>query len=225
MNNRPVPNLFYSAVTVLAMLAALAAIFLYAPREAVQGEVHRVLYIHVGTAAAAYLSFLVTAAASVMVLVGRGTGADRVARAAAIVGVVFTTVVLVTGSVWGRAVWGVWWTWDARLTTTLVLWFVQTGYLLLRGWIPDPRRRARLAGFAGLLGAAIVPVNYMSAYWWRTLHPEPTVIAPDSPGLPPAMAHTLIAAVIAVLLVWGLDALVAGCNRADQRPAGGACLH
>lgn len=203
MNSKGSPAPLFSAVTALAMLAALAAIFFYAPREAVQGEVQRILYVHVGTAAAAYVSFLVTAAASIAVLAGRGSGADRLARSAAIVGVVFTTVVLATGAIWGRAVWGVWWTWDARLTTTLVLWFVQTGYLLLRGWVDDPRRRGRLAAFAGILGAVIVPVNYMSAYWWRTLHPQPSVVAPDSPGLPPAMAHTLIAAVVAVMLVWG----------------------
>lgn len=203
MNSIAGPSRLYGAVTALALLAALAAVFLYAPREAVQGEVQRVLYIHVGTAAAAYVSFLVTAAGSIAVLSGRGPGADRLARSAAVVGVVFTTVVLATGAIWGRAVWGVWWTWDARLTTTLVLWFVQAGYLLLRGWVDDPRRRGRLAAYTGILGAVIVPVNYMSAYWWRTLHPQPSVIAPGSPGLPPAMAHTLLAAVIAVLLVWG----------------------
>ncbi len=203
MNSKAIPPVPFSAVTLLAMLAALAAIFLYAPTEAVQGDVQRILYFHVGLAAAAYISFLVTAGASIAVLAGRGSQGDRLARSAATVGVVFTTLVLVTGSIWGRAVWGVWWTWDAKLTTTLVLWFVQTGYLLLRGWIDYPLRRARLAAFAGILGAVVVPINYMSAYWWRTLHPEPTVIAPDSPGLPPAMAHTLIAAVVALLLVWG----------------------
>ena len=203
MSSRVGPAPFFTALTALALLVGLAAIFFYAPREAIQGDVQKILYIHVGTAAAAYLSFLVTAAASIAVLTGRGFGADRLARSAAIVGVVFTTVVLATGAIWGRAVWGVWWTWDARLTTTLVLWFIQAGYLLLRGWIDDPRRRSGLAAYCGILGAVIVPVNYMSAYWWRTLHPQPSVIAPDTPGLPPAMAHTLIAAVIAVLLVWG----------------------
>ena len=204
MISKTAPPTAFIAITALALLGALAAIFFYAPREAVQGEVQRVLYIHVGTALAAYVSFLVTAAASIAVLAGRGAGADRLARSAAVVGVVFTTVVLATGAIWGRAVWGVWWTWDARLTTTLVLWFVQTGYLLLRGWVDDPRRRGRLAAFVGILGAVIVPVNYMSAYWWRTLHPQPSVIAPDSPGLPPAMSYTLIGAAAAVMLVWGL---------------------
>lgn len=204
MSSKTAPPTPFIALAALASLAALAAVFFYAPREAVQGEVQRVLYIHVGTALAAYISFLVTAGASIAVLAGRGAAADRLARSAAVVGVVFTTVVLATGAIWGRAVWGVWWTWDARLTTTLVLWFVQAGYLLLRGWIDDPRRRGRLAAYIGILGAVIVPVNYMSAYWWRTLHPQPSVIAPDSPGLPPAMAHTLIAAAIAVLLVWGV---------------------
>lgn len=204
MSSKTTPPTPFIAVTALALLAALAAIFFYAPREAVQGDVQRVLYIHVGTALAAYVSFLVTAVASIAVLAGRGAGADRLARSAAIVGVVFTTVVLATGAVWGRAVWGVWWTWDARLTTTLVLWFVQAGYLLLRGWIDDPRRRGRLSAYVGILGAVIVPVNYMSAYWWRTLHPQPSVIAPDSPGLPAAMTYTLIGAALAVMLVWGL---------------------
>ncbi|MDE2862451.1 MAG: cytochrome c biogenesis protein CcsA, partial [Chloroflexota bacterium] len=125
MSSKTAPPTPFIALAALASLAALAAIFFYAPREAVQGEVQRVLYIHVGTALAAYISFLVTAAASVAVLAGRGDAADRLARSAAIVGVVFTTVVLATGAIWGRAVWGVWWTWDARLTTTLVLWFVQ----------------------------------------------------------------------------------------------------
>ena len=83
------------------------------------------------------------------------------------------------------------------------MWFVQAGYLLLRSWVDQPQLRQRLAAYAGLLGLGIVPVNYMAAYWWRTLHPPPTVVAPDSPGLPPAMAHTLIVAAIAVLLLWG----------------------
>ncbi len=202
MSRRYLPPLALSLLTLLTLLASLVLIVFYAPLEAVQGVAQKIMYIHVGAAAAAYVSFLVTGAGSIGVLANRRPGWDRLARSAALVGVLFTTATLATGAIWGRAVWGVWWTWDARLTTTLVLWFVQAGYLLMRGWIGDPERRQRLAAFAGLLGALIVPVNYLSAYWWRTLHPPPTVIAPNSPGLPPAMAHTLIVSTVALLLVW-----------------------
>ena len=203
MIERSAPPRIFSAIVAAVLLLALVAIVLYAPREAVQGDAQKILYVHVGSAAAAYLSFLVTAGASIGTLIWRSERMDRVARSAALVGVFFTTAVLASGAIWGRAVWGVWWTWDARLTTTLVMWFVQAGYLLLRSWVDQPQLRQRLAAYAGLLGLGIVPVNYMAAYWWRTLHPPPTVVAPDSPGLPPAMAHTLIVAAIAVLLLWG----------------------
>ncbi|MFQ5895478.1 MAG: cytochrome c biogenesis protein CcsA, partial [Nitrospinota bacterium] len=101
---------------------------------------------------------------------------DLWAHASAEVGVVFCTVVLLTGPIWARPVWGVWWTWDARLTTTLVLWLIYVGYLMLRAYVPEPERQARYAAVVGIVGFLDVPIVHLSVVWWRTLHPGPTVL-------------------------------------------------
>jgi heme exporter protein C len=128
-------------------------------------------------------------------------GGDRLARAAAELGVLCTTLVLVTGSLWGRPVWGVWWTWDARLTTTLVLWFLYVGYLMVRSAVVAPRRAARVAAVVGIAAFVDVPIVQLSVTWWRTLHPAPSVGRPDA--LAPAMLLTLALTAAASALVFG----------------------
>jgi heme exporter protein C len=124
-----------------------------------------------------------------------------VARASAEIGVVFTTLVLITGSLWGKPIWNTWWSWDARLTSTLVLWFIYVGYLMLRAYTPDEERGARFGAVLGILGFADVPIIHYSVLWWRTLHPEPIVIR-ESPQLPPEMLITLGVSLVAMTLVY-----------------------
>lgn len=184
----------------LGVLAALYAIFVVSPAERVQGEVFRIFYVHLAVAWLAYLAFFLVFAASAAYLWRRRRGADQLARAAAEIGVVFTSLVLVTGSLWGRAVWGVWWTWDARLTTTLVMWFVYVGYLMVRSAIPDPGRAARVAAVAGVVGFVDVPIVQLSVTWWRTLHPQPTLTREGA--LPPEMWWVLVVTLVAFSLLF-----------------------
>lgn len=184
-------------------LGALAMAFLYAPTEALQGDVQRIFYVHVPAAWVAYLGFALVALTSVLYLWRREARWDRIAVSAAEVGVLFTTIVLVTGPIWGRRVWGVWWVWDARLTSTLVLWVIFVGYLLFRSLTPPGDRRARLAAVIGIVGVVDIPVVHFSVVWWRTLHPLPTVLRPEQPALPGSMLLTLLVSVVAFTLLFG----------------------
>jgi heme exporter protein C len=174
---------------VALMLLAAGAIFLYAPTDALQGSVQRIFYLHVSSAIAAFASFSVVLAGSVVYLWRESLTADRLARAGALVGVVFTTVTLVMGMLWAKPTWGVYWTWDPRLTSTLVLWIIYAGYLLVRRLADPGRQAARFAAVAGIFGFIDVPVVYFSVTWWRTFHPGP-VIATDA--LPPEMLATFL---------------------------------
>ena len=194
-----------TAAAVALMLAAAAMIFLYAPTDALQGPVQRIFYLHVSAAIAAFASFAVVLVGSVLYLWRESITADRVARAAALVGVVFTTVTLVMGSLWAKPIWGAFWTWDARLTSTLVLWIVYAGYLIVRRLAAPGRQAARFAAVVGIFGFVDVPVVYFSVSWWRTVHPGP-VIATDA--LPPAMLSTFLFTMVCTLLLAAVMILV-----------------
>jgi heme exporter protein C len=185
---------------------ALVLIFLYAPTEALQGEVQRIVYVHAPAGWLMYLSVGIVALASIGVLAagsdGRWQRWDRIAVAAAELGVLFTTIMLTTGPIWGRRVWGTWWVWDARLTATLVLWVVFVGYLLLRWVTPPGERRARLAAVIGIIGAADVPVIHFAVTWWRTLHPLPVVLRAGRPDLPNSMLVTLLVSFVAFTVLF-----------------------
>ncbi|HVE92224.1 MAG TPA: cytochrome c biogenesis protein CcsA [Actinomycetota bacterium] len=192
-----------------AMTAAIALMFFYAPTEALQGPVQRIFYVHVPAAWVAYLAFAVVALSSLLVLVTREPATtqrwDRIAGAGAELGVLFTTIVLITGPIWGRRVWGVWWVWDARLTSTLVLWTIYAGYLVFRSLTPPGPRRARTSAVIGIIGAIDIPVVHFAVVWWRTLHPLPTVLRPEGPQLPRSMLVTLLVSLAAfTLLFWTL---------------------
>jgi len=174
---------------VALMLLAGAAIFFYAPTDYLQGVVQRIFYLHVSSAIAAYGCFAVVLVGGIVYLRRETPEADRVARAGAIVGVVFTTVTLVMGMLWAKPIWGTFWTWDARLTSTLVLWIIYAGYLLVRRLASPGRQAARFAAVVGIFGFADVPVVYFSVSWWRTIHPGPIVI---NDALPPAMLETFL---------------------------------
>ncbi len=205
-------------ITVAAVGAALWMALLYAPTEVVQRNVQRVFYVHVPAAWIAYLAFIVVALASVLVLVRGDTRWDHIAVSSAEVGVLFTTIVLVTGPIWGRRAWGVWWVWDARLTSTLVLWAIYVAYLLFRSLSPPGERRARLAAVVGIVGALNIPVVHFSVTWWRTQHPDPTVLRPGGPELPGEMLVTLLVALAAFTLVFAaLLAVRVRLERLDAR--------
>src|SRR5438309_3066430 len=189
------------AATAVTAAVALAMIVGYAPNDRVQGVVQRIFYFHVPMAWVAYLAFGVVLVASVVYLWKRDSRWDAVARASVEIGVVFTTLVLVTGSLWGKPIWNTWWTWDGRLTSTLVLWFIYVGYLMLRAYTPDPERAARLSAVLGIVGFVDIPIIHFSVQWWRTLHPEP-VIARLDPQLPAEMILTLLVALVAMTLLY-----------------------
>lgn len=182
--------------------AAVVLMFFYAPTEALQGHVQRIFYVHVPSAWIAYLAFGVVALASVLVLRTGDERWDRTAASAAEIGVLFTTIVLLTGPLWGRRVWGVWWVWDARLTSTLVLWAMYAGYLVFRTLTPQGDRRARLCAVIGIVGAIDIPVIHFSVVWWRTLHPLPTVLRPGGPELPGEMLATLMVSLAAFTVLF-----------------------
>lgn len=189
-------------LSVVLVAVSIAMIFLYAPSDQVQGAVQRIFYIHLPAAWLAYLSFFIIFASSIAYLARRHSRWDRLARSAAELGFVFTTIVLLTGSIWGRPIWGTWWTWDARLTTTLILWFIYLAYFMLRAYVGDPERAARYAAVLGIVGFVDVPIIHMSVRWWRTLHPQPIVVRAEGPAMPDTMLYTLVVALVAFMALY-----------------------
>ena len=178
-------------VTLAGLVAGLVLGFGIAPREATQGNVQRIMYLHVPSVWVAYLAFAVVLVASIVYLVRRAESADRLAHASAEVGVLFTGLTIATGSIWGKPTWGTWWTWDARLTTVSILFVMYLGYLLLRGMIEDRERGARFAAVLGIVAAFNIPLVHFSVYWWRTLHQPPSLMKPG-PGTMPGVIVTAL---------------------------------
>ena len=178
-----------AAAAVALMLLAGVAIFEFAPIDFLQGSVQRIFYLHVSSAIAAYGCFAVVLVGGIIYLRTESPAADRFARAGALVGVVFTTVTLVMGMLWAKPIWGTYWTWDARLTSTLVLWIIYAGYLLVRRLAEPGRQAARLAAVVGIFGFVDVPIVHFSVTWWRTQHPGPIVV---NDALPPQMLATFL---------------------------------
>jgi len=189
-------------LAVLGLVAGLAAGFGYAPREAVQGNVQRIMYLHVPSVLTAYLAFALVLLGSGAYLATRRAGWDRLAAAAAEIGVLFTAVTIVSGSIWGRPTWGVWWTWDARLTSTAVLLLVYVGYLLLRAMVDEPEMRARYAAVVGIVGAANIPIVHFSVKWWRALHQPSTILGPSPSPIDPAIGLALFVNWVAFTLLF-----------------------
>ena len=198
-------------------LAGLAWLGLaVAPPDRVQGDAQRLMYLHVPAAWIAYVAFGVTSVASALYLWRRTRHPrwDRVAAASAELGVLFTATTIALGSLWGRPVWGVWWAWDARLVTTLVLLFLYLGYLALRRVPASSDVRARRAAIAALVAFVDVPVVHFSVVWWRTLHQQPTVLNPElNPQIEGVMATTLLVGVVAFTFLY-VALLAARCRLA-----------
>jgi heme exporter protein C len=189
-------------LAVVGLATGLGAAFLYAPREVIQGNVQRIMYLHVPSILTAYLSFALVLIGSVGYLATRRDGCDRLAAAAAELGVVFTGITIASGSIWGKPTWGAWWTWDARLTSTAVLFLVYVGYLLLRAMVEEPDQRARFAAVVGIVGAANIPIVHFSVYWWRALHQPATILGPEKAPLAAALKLTLFVNWLAFTLLF-----------------------
>jgi len=174
------------AVAALLFVAGYAALFI-APTERSMGVVQRIFYFHVPSAWTAFVAFFIVFIANIAYLTRRRQHWDWLAVSAAEVGLAFCTVVLVTGPLWAKPVWFIWWTWDARLTSTLVLWLLYLTYLLLRTLVDDPARRAIVSAVFGIFAFLDVPLVYMSIRWWRTQHPQPVIAGGEGSGLDPLM--------------------------------------
>ncbi len=184
-------------VTYVLMLAALLMVFLYAPLEQMQGIIQKIFYFHVSSAITMFLAFSIVCLASIVYLWRQDAWWDAVALSAAELGVVLCTLVLITGPIWARPIWGTWWSWDPTLTLTLVLWLIYVAYLMLRIETTDPKR-ARVAAILGIVGFVDVPLIRWSVEKWRTLHPKPIIIqAGGTTGLPPEMLLTFAVCVVA----------------------------
>lgn len=176
---------------------------LWAPADRVQGDLQRLMYVHVPAAWAALSLFTVAFAASVRVLWKRSLSADHLALASVQAGVLFAALTIASGALWGRPVWGVWWTWDPRLTSTAVLLALFLGVLALRGAFDDPERRATVSAAVTIVAFAMVPIVHWSVVWWRSLHQEPSVLRAGGPTMEGAMLATLLVTTLAVTLLAG----------------------
>lgn len=182
------------------VLGALYMAFIFAPEEQVMGAVQRIFYFHVASAWIAFFAFFVTFAFSLMFLIRQDFRFDDIAESSAEIGIMFCTIVLITGPIWARPIWGVWWTWDPRLTTTTILWFIYAGYIMLRKFIEEPDKRAKFAAAIGIIGFIDVPIVFFSIRWWRTIHPN--VVQKGGGGLAPDMLKTLMISLLAFSVLY-----------------------
>jgi heme exporter protein C len=208
-------------VTVAVALLGLAGIYVLAlgltPMEARQGLAQKIFYLHVPAAWSALLAFSLVGITSALYLWLHDPRLDRFAASSAEVGVAFSAVMLTTGPIWAKPIWGTWWTWDARLTLTLFLFFLFIGYLALRAALQDPAERARFSAVVGILGMLLVPFVHLSVYLFRTLHPQPVVLKPSAPSLPPVMLRTLLLSVLVFTVLYiGLVTVRYGIALAEE---------
>jgi heme exporter protein C len=181
-----------TAVALLGLVAVYVRALFFTPIERFQGPAQKIFYIHAPAAWVALLAFAVTGLLSVLYLWLKDRRLDLGAAASAEIGVAFSVVMLTTGPLWGKPIWGTWWTWDARLTSTLFIFLLFVGYLVLRGALVDPEVRARYSAVLGILAIPLVIFIHVTVYLFRTLHPDPVVLKPDSPSLPGEMLVTLL---------------------------------
>ncbi len=173
------------------------------PPDAFQGDVQRIMYLHVPSVSTAYLAITVTFCASVLCLWKRDLRIDAVAHSSAEIGVVFLGITLATGSIWGKPTWGVWWTWDARLTVTAIVFTMYVGYLMLRAFAEEPQAGARYGAVLAILGLPAVILNHFAVQWWRTLHQPSSLLRPGGPSVAPAILWPLVFNIVAMLVLYG----------------------
>jgi len=183
------------------MIAALYMVFVYVPTEKHTGVIQRIFYFHVPVAWVSFLAFFVTFIFSILYLWKRQAKWDAIACASVEVGVIFTTLVLITGPIWAKPVWGIWWTWDARLTTSLVLWLIYIAYLLVRSLANEPDKAARYGAVIGIVGFIDVPIVFLTVNLWRTQHPTAIIF---EGGLTTPMLMTLMVCIAAFTVLYVL---------------------
>ncbi len=188
-----------AAATFVLLGVSTYANFYVAPQERTMGDIQRIFYLHVPSAWSAFFAFLLVFVASVGYLIKRTEKWDWMALASAEVGLVFCTVMLITGPIWAKPVWGIWWTWDARLTSAFVLWLMYAAYLLLRSLMDEPSRRAVVSAVFGIFAFLDVPLVYFSIRIWRTQHPQPVIAGGEGSGLDPVMRKVLLFSWLAML--------------------------
>lgn len=189
-----------SSAGIALFVIAIYMVFVYAPTERMMGDVQRIFYFHVPLAWSAFLAFFTVLVASILYLRRRQQKWDIIAVSAAEIGIMFTTLVLITGSIWARPTWGIWWNWEPRLTTALVLWFIYIAYMLVRGYASDREQRARYSAVVGIIGFLDVPIVFMSTSWWQLQHPGKLVF--ESGGLAPSMLATLMVSLAAFSVLY-----------------------
>jgi len=196
----PVASIILGALSLIGMMVSIWMIFAYAPMDAVQGNPQRIFYFHVPSAWLGMLSFVIVAIGGIVFLIKKDERWDWLARAAAELGAFFITLALILGSIWGRTIWGTWWTWDARLTTTLILWFIYIAYLMLRSYMGRTPASSRAGAVLAIIGVIDVPIIYESVNWWRTLHPTAQVGVQGA--LPNSVVLTLMVALTTFTLLY-----------------------
>jgi len=210
--------LVLGALATAALLASFWMIFFYAPTEATMGIVQRIFYVHVPSAWVAFMAFGIVALCSLGYLWLRDDRLDAISVSAAELGLVFTTIVLISGPLWGRLAWGAWWVWEPRLTLTLLLWFIYVGYFILRGATESAERGKRFAAILGIVGAVDIPLIHLSVTWFRSQHPQAVVMRPEGPQADPEIVQTLLVSLLAfTLLFFALLMLRYGMERLSQR--------
>jgi heme exporter protein C len=196
-----------SAAAAAGLVAHLVLVFGFTPDDDLMGFVQKIMYLHVPSIWITYLAFFIVFACSIAYLWKRDAAFDRVARASAELGVLFCGMALLTGAIWGRPTWGTYWVWDARLTTTLLLFLIFVGYLLLRAFAPPGERQARLAAVIGIVGFLDIPLIHVSVEWWRTLHQPSTLFklgaeGAPKPSLPPQLMWPLLTGLAALTVLY-----------------------
>jgi len=184
-----------TAIALLGVVGVYVRALAYTPVEAAQGPAQKIFYVHVPSAWAGLMAFVVTGLLSILYLWLKDRRIDLAAAASAEVGVAFSVIILTTGPIWGKPIWGTWWTWDARLTSTLFLFLLFVGYIVLRGVLTDPGVRGRFSAVIGIMALFLVPFIHLTVYLFRTLHPAPIVLKPSRPSLPDDMLTTLLMSV------------------------------
>lgn len=206
-----------AVVGVALSMVLLWQVFFWVPTEVNQGVVQRIFYIHVPAAWVAFMAFGVVAFASAVYLWLGDERADMAAVSAAEGGMIFTTIVLLTGPLWGKIAWGTYWTWEPRLTLTLLLWFIYLGYFMVRSATENPEKGKRFAAVVGIVGALDIPLIHVSVLWFRSLHPQPVVLKAEGPTLHPDMLTTILTGVAAFTFLFvGLLMLRYGLQRAQH---------
>jgi heme exporter protein C len=197
----------------LMVFAGFAALYV-APDEKTMHAIQRIFYFHVPSAICSFVAFFIVFVANFAYLATRKPKWDWLGVAGAEVGVVCSTIVLITGPIWAHPVWGIWWTWDARLTSTFVMWLLYMAYLLLRGFLDDPQRKAMFSAVFGIFAFLDVPLVYFSNRLWRTQHPQPVILGGSNSGLDPMMGKVLLISFVAVLCITAV--LIADRYRLEQ---------